>query len=166
MQYGTRWRDIRRTFWRFFTQAAVAQYHTIETREVRAFLKRAVNFTHGIDAESVRQYDNTRSDSATCTDVFHTRHHRTFAAIIFDIMYGVRIRHKDDKYATLAEEAVQGLSQSRIAGRFWVEYLPILKYIPPWIPGSSARKLGAKTKPLAQATRNEAYDDIMGAMVS
>ena len=165
MQYGTRWRETRRTFRRFFNQYAVSQYTDIQTREVHAFLKRAVGFTRGIDEVSVRQYANVH---ATPWDRLtrHDSYHRTFAAIIFAIMYGVRIQHKDDKYVKLAEDAVQGLSLSRIAGRFWVEYLPILKYIPPWVPGSSARKLGAKVKPLAQATRNDAYDDTMVAMVS
>ena len=53
MPYGTRWRETRRTFHRFFHRMAVQKYRHVEEREVRAFLRRAVSFTKGIDMLSV-----------------------------------------------------------------------------------------------------------------
>lgn len=54
LPYGARWRETRRTFRRFFTQVATKRYATIQTREVRALLKRAVRFTNGIDEASLQ----------------------------------------------------------------------------------------------------------------
>ena len=163
LPYGTRWRETRRTFRRFFNQFASKRYAATQTREVRALLKRAVTFTHGIDQASLQLYVDAHTMQFRSVD---SHNFRTFAAIIFDIMYGVRIQNKEDRYVKLGDNAVQGLSLTRIPGRFWIEYLPLLKYIPAWVPGSSARKHGARVRPLAQATRNEAFDEVLASMVS
>ena len=48
--YGDRWRALRKTFHRFFHVNAVQQYHGVETREVRAFLQRAMHLADDVDA--------------------------------------------------------------------------------------------------------------------
>ena len=53
MPYGLRWRETRRTFHQFFNQSAVQSYRRIEEREIRAFLKRAVDFTDSVDMLSL-----------------------------------------------------------------------------------------------------------------
>ncbi|THG96275.1 hypothetical protein EW026_g5532 [Hermanssonia centrifuga] len=42
-------------------------------------------------------------------------------------------------------------------GAFWVDYVPLLRHIPTWVPGATARRLGASVKPLVYAMRNEPY---------
>ena len=56
LRYGSRWRDRRRAFHQHFNQAAIKQYNPIQTRETRAFLKRALTFSDRIDIVSVSQY--------------------------------------------------------------------------------------------------------------
>lgn len=86
--------------------------------------------------------------------------YRTFAAIVVDITYGIRISDPDDPYITLSHTAVEALSHGRMLGRLWAEYLPWLKYIPPWVPGSSATKLGAYYRPFVEAMRDRPFDAV------
>ena len=81
-------------------------------------------------------------------------------------MYSTRITSKNDRYIQLAEKAIEGSVLARIPGAFWVEYLPFLRYIPAWVPGSSARKWGDLYKPIVTAARNEPYNAVEQAMVS
>ena len=46
------------------------------------------------------------------------------------ILYGISVQESDDPYISIAEEAVSGSAEAGIPGAFWVDFLPILKYIP------------------------------------
>ena len=81
-------------------------------------------------------------------------------------MYGIRLHEGDEKYAHTALTAMEGLSITRVTGRFWAEYFPILKYIPAWFPGGCAQKVAAFYKPYVQATRTEPFAEVANAMVS
>ena len=83
---------------------------------------------------------------------------RVFTAIILEVMYGIHVQDVHDRYVGLSQEAVEVISITRVPGRYWVEYFPFLRYIPAWVPGSSARKIGDRYKPLAAQARNELYD--------
>ncbi|KAJ7607921.1 cytochrome P450, partial [Roridomyces roridus] len=56
--------------------------------------------------------------------------------IIIGSAYGLDVLPEDDPYVKLAEQANAGLIQGFIPGRFLVDSLPILKYVPRWFPGS------------------------------
>ena len=66
----------------------------------------------------------------------------------------------------LSQKAAKGFGLGNLPGAFWVEYLPWLRYIPAWIPGSSARQYGEQIKPFATATRNEPFEYVAKSTVS
>ena len=71
-----------------------------------------------------------------------------FAATILNIGYGIIVQESDDPYISVAEEAVKGLATAGIPGAFWVDLVPILKYVPSWIPGAGFQKKAARWKEL------------------
>ncbi|KAF9458367.1 cytochrome P450 [Collybia nuda] len=125
--YGSWWRRHRRTFHQHFHSGAVHKYHPIQLAEGYAFLRRLL-----VTPENFRH---------------HIRH--LFAAIIMDITYGIKVSDSDDPYVTTAEEALHGLSQAGIPGRFLVDVLPILKYVPSWMPGAGFKREAARWKKLS-----------------
>ncbi|KAJ3546252.1 hypothetical protein NM688_g5535 [Phlebia brevispora] len=142
LPYGPRWRLARRLFHQHFNQHAVKRYNPIQIREVRALLKRTANNKANegrFDMISVRQ---------------------TLVAIILDITYGMRIENLDNEFVSLAQTAAEALSR-RFPGSFWAEFFPWLKYIPSWIPGSSARAWGDHYSPIAKAARSKPFDAVM-----
>ena len=59
------------------------------------------------------------------------------------IGYGITVQEFDDPYISIAEEALNGAAQAGTPGAFWVDFLPILKYVPNWFPGAGFQKKAA-----------------------
>ena len=59
------------------------------------------------------------------------------------ITYGIDVQESDDPYILLTEESLSGLEHAAIPGAFWVDFFPILKYVPSWIPGAGFQKKAA-----------------------
>jgi hypothetical protein len=81
----------------------------------------------------------------------------TFAATIMDIAYGITVQESDDPYISIAEEALMGLSEAAVPGAFWVDLVPILKYVPSWFPGAGFQKKAARWRELANAMAEKPF---------
>jgi hypothetical protein len=60
------------------------------------------------------------------------------------IGYGIAVQESDDPYISAAEEAFKGAAEAGIPGTFWVDFFPILKYVPSWFPGAGFQKKAAR----------------------
>ena len=60
------------------------------------------------------------------------------------IAYGIDVEASDDPYISLGDESMAGFSEAVIMGTFWVDYFPILKYVPSWFPGAGFQKKAAR----------------------
>lgn len=97
-------------------------------------------------------------------DLFHPR----FAGeIIMRVAYGLEIRPSNDPYVALAKQAAHGFSVAHIPGRFLVvsirrvqlsiisrrvkDSIPILKYVPSWLPGAEFKRKARRWRVLARA---------------
>ncbi|KAF9229392.1 cytochrome P450 [Gyrodon lividus] len=118
MPYGPHWRDHRSLFHRHFRRHLTSNYHPIVLKETHTTLRNLL--------DSPEQYGH------------HIR--RTAAAIVMKISYGHDISDKGDIYVTIADDALQGLGKAGIFGSFLVDYLPILKYIPEFMPGAGFKR--------------------------
>lgn len=87
-------------------------------------------------------------------------------AQIVRIVYGMKIKDLNDDYIRLAHKGVEGLVLAVVPGAYWVEYLPILKHIPSWVPGTSGRKLAEAYRPTVEDMRNQPFDNVKAALVS
>lgn len=57
-----------------------------------------------------------------------------------DISYGISVKDTDDPYIFRAQEAVKGFSEAAVAGRYLVDTIPAMKYIPSWFPGAGWKR--------------------------
>ncbi|KAF8884187.1 cytochrome P450 [Infundibulicybe gibba] len=118
MPYGSAWRARRRLFHAHFHMGVVGQYKPVQARGSRKFLQRLLdtpdNFMH------------------------HVRH--CFSAAIMDIAYGIKVEDTNDPYITIAEEAFEGMAATGVVGTFLVDWIPMLKYVPAWMPGAGFQK--------------------------
>jgi hypothetical protein len=65
---------------------------------------------------------------------------RSAAAIILNITYGYTVAERDDPYVALADAAMQTFSKAGVFGTYLVDYIPVLKYLPSWMPGASFKR--------------------------
>ncbi|KAI0798709.1 cytochrome P450 [Irpex lacteus] len=141
MPYGNHWRTIRRMFHQHFNQTVTPRYRDLQTREIHAFLRRCLEVPVGKPL-----------------DPLHIR--LTLAAVIMEIVYGVQVHSMDDDYLRLAIESMDAFASSRMAGKYWVDYIPFLKYVPSWVPGASAVKYGSRWRPVVEEMVDRPFEAI------
>ncbi|KAH6893745.1 cytochrome P450 [Coprinopsis sp. MPI-PUGE-AT-0042] len=121
MNYGQKWRDIRRIFHRFFNQTKVQQFRPVIGEEIPVLLKHLTD------------------------DPARFRHwvHMYFGTVIMRVAYGSEDPAYNEGLVEDANAAVQGMIESLQPGKMLVGLFHPLQYVPSWFPGASwKRKLG------------------------
>ncbi|KAF8516743.1 cytochrome P450 [Hysterangium stoloniferum] len=111
MRYGHWWRRHRQIIQQKFNASACLDYFPVQLKYSRKRL-----------CDSPELY------------VEHVRH--VTGAMILEITYGIQVRPKRDPYLTLVEEGIAATCEAAAPGAFLVNVLPILKYVPEWVPGA------------------------------
>ncbi|KAG6888611.1 hypothetical protein C0995_007040 [Termitomyces sp. Mi166 len=80
------------------------------------------------------------------------------AETIMSVAYGIEVNTKDDSYITTAEEGVRGLQIAAMPGAFLVDSIPILKYIPDWMPFAGFKRKAKYWRRFALEMLNKPYE--------
>ena len=56
------------------------------------------------------------------------------------VLYGITVQESNDPYVSNAEEALVGIAEAGLPGRFLVDMIPIMKHIPDWFPGAEFKR--------------------------
>ncbi|KAJ7607876.1 cytochrome P450 [Roridomyces roridus] len=128
MKYGDRWRTRRRLFHTVFHAEASKKFLPRQLSTTHQLLRRLLHEPAGIMA--------------------HLRH--MTGSIIMGAAYGIDVAAKDDPYVRLAEDGLASVTEALVPGKFLVDSLPLLKYIPYWFPGSGFQRLARESKILSQ----------------
>ncbi|KAJ7821598.1 cytochrome P450, partial [Mycena olivaceomarginata] len=122
------WRIHRRLFNQQFNMVASSSFSGAQRTAAHSLLRRLLNNPAG----------------------FRDHLKQMAGEVIISVTYGINVQPADDPYVVLAEEAIKSLSYARVPGRFIVDSIPILKYLPEWFPGGQFKQnvLFAETKRL------------------
>ena len=71
--------------------------------------------------------------------------------------YSIKVQPYNDPYIKIAEEANGSISELLIPGAFFVDIIPILKYIPKWFPGARFQRKAAVMRKHAEIMRNTPF---------
>jgi len=74
------------------------------------------------------------------------------------VAYGIQVKPINDPYITTVEKANEATRVAAVPGRFLVDTLPWLKYVPEWVPGAGFQKVGREGKELAVKMINMPYE--------
>ncbi|KAF8187616.1 cytochrome P450 [Mycena galopus ATCC 62051] len=129
MKYGDTWRTHRRLFNQGFTAQASLKYRPKQLRATRKLL----GYILSNPERFMDHFEQWASD------------------IIMSIAYGIDILPSDDPYVKLAHEAVRTLSNAGVPGKYLVDSLPILKYVPAWFPGAKFKRDAEEWRKLSGA---------------
>ncbi|KAF4580656.1 hypothetical protein EYR40_003054 [Pleurotus pulmonarius] len=125
MEYGKSWKQHRTLFQReFHPNVATPLFQPQVTKHTRGLLKRLLQ---------------------SPDDFMHHISHTT-VSIDLDVSYAIDVSEKDDPYVVIAEKALEGFNRASLHGAFLTEVMPILKYIPAWIPGAGFQKKAKEWK--------------------
>jgi hypothetical protein len=89
----------------------------------------------------------------------------TFAATIMKIGYGIAVQDSDDPYISIAEEVLNGIIEAGIPGTFWVDFFPILKYVPSWFPGAGFQKKAAHWRGFVNTMADKPFRHVQEQLV-
>ncbi|RDX45834.1 cytochrome P450 [Lentinus brumalis] len=132
MAYGDWWRRHRRAFWQYFRPQAVQNYRAVQKTMSVRFLGKLLR-------------DPSRFKS-------HIRY--TFSSTLMKLLYNIQVADEDDEYIVKVEHAVQGASEGTLPGKYLVEVLPFLRYVPDWVPGAGFQKRFASWRAAASDLKN------------
>ncbi|KAL4266770.1 cytochrome P450 family protein [Pleurotus pulmonarius] len=114
MPYGHAWRTRRRAIWQEFNPDRSVNHRPKQLRHARDLLRRLLKtpqaFLHHID--------------------------HTLAASMFAVAYGIDVKAEHDPHLARSEKAFRQLQKAAISGSYMVDFVPVLKYVPSWIPGA------------------------------
>ena len=88
-----------------------------------------------------------------------------FGAVFMKISYGIDVQENDDPYIQLTEESLDGVAAASIPGAFWVDFFPILKYIPSWFPGAGFQKKAAHWSQVNASMLQKPFDYVKDQLV-
>ncbi|KAK7685162.1 hypothetical protein QCA50_011525 [Cerrena zonata] len=142
MGYTPEWRYQRREFHQYFQQHEISKYQSVQRRQCLAFLKRTLD-----DPSQLAQ---------------HIRLVNT--ANILKIVYDMEINSLQDEYIQLASTIVQAIAVVSVPGKFLVEFFPLLRYIPSWLPGAYFQKYAESIREAASQMRNAPFDTVKKKM--
>ncbi|EAU83206.2 cytochrome P450 [Coprinopsis cinerea okayama7 len=92
----------------------------------------------------------------------HTK--QLFSAIIFEMTYGIVTESCDDPFIQDMTEVTVGFGTAAAPGRFLVDAIPILKYVPSWFPGAGFKRWAAFYKDMEIKARTQPWEHVMKAM--
>ncbi|EPQ51619.1 cytochrome P450 [Gloeophyllum trabeum ATCC 11539] len=140
MRYGETWRKHRRMFESQFKPSSTRAYWPIMATQTHMLLRRLLDSPDDLDE--------------------HLRHNA--ASTIMKLIYGIDIAPKNDRYVAIAEEALMALGQAAAPGAFLVDLLPILKYVPAWMPGAGFKRKAAQWKKTLYEMRDAPFEATRG----
>ncbi|KAF7374506.1 O-methylsterigmatocystin oxidoreductase [Mycena sanguinolenta] len=133
---GDKWRDHRKMFQQHFRQDMSRNYHPIQMKKVHLLLQELLS-----SPQKFREHLKT-----------------LVAAIIMAIVYGYEIQPTNDYFVGLSEEAVKRLSDSFFPGAVVVNTIPILRYLPSWMPGADFQRFAAECRQLIKEMREAPFN--------
>ncbi|CAE7100556.1 unnamed protein product [Rhizoctonia solani] len=117
MNNSDRWRRDRRMLHEALHKGVVPRYHPSQEKQIQALVGRLLNIPSTLEA--------------------FTRELRfAFGATLLHSTYGYLPTSTDDDWIVAASAATDNIAQAAQPTRFIVNFIPTLKYLPDWFPGT------------------------------
>ncbi|EIW56878.1 cytochrome P450 [Trametes versicolor FP-101664 SS1] len=143
--YGERFRKRRK--WMFDAagyKPTLRGYHDIQRREVRRLLLKF----------------------ARRPEDFKEHVHLYLAGVLLEITFGRSVETVDDELVYLAERAMSGANHAGRPGSVPVDFIPILKHIPSWLPGFSFKRNAAVVRRHVEEYLDAGYNAVTSAIAA
>ncbi|KAM5539390.1 hypothetical protein V8D89_006842 [Ganoderma adspersum] len=136
LPYGQTWRDHRRALWQHFHPEAIVKFRPAQQAVTPLFLKKLLDEPEGFN------------------------HHIKFlfSATLLKVVYGIDIDDGDHEIVRGIRAAVEAFSEAMAPGKFMVEFIPWLEYVPAWVPGAGFQKKFTEWRALTAAMKNAPFE--------
>ena len=162
MPYCDEFRRHRTIYHECFRKELLPVYHDIYTDKVYFMIDRLHSDPEGFRSHCkwhVLRYTLRLLDAYSIC--------RLGIAITMSMTFGydVAVGDMSDQYVALAEQVITDVTRTLQPGGTLIDVIPILRFIPPWIPGASTQKLAAKAKEAWITYKTEPFEDVKSNLV-
>ncbi|KAJ7109599.1 putative monooxygenase [Mycena crocata] len=133
--YGENWRQQRKIVSQEFSQVAITRHYPLQESEARKLTCGLVN-----DPSSLHRQLQLR-----------------LGTIIIQVTYGHYLSGDNDPFLTTPLTAMVNFTKCTIAGAWTVDFMPMLQYLPKWMPGAGFLTTAAKWGQIVWDTTYEPY---------
>lgn len=81
-------------------------------------------------------------------------------------MYGFEVKDTRDPHIELNEQSLESINETFVSGKYWVDFFPLLEYLPDWMPGMSFKRKCARWTEQVAAIKNMPYETARRSYVS
>ncbi|KAL7277161.1 hypothetical protein ACG7TL_009007 [Trametes sanguinea] len=141
-RYDDEWRRMRRLFWHHFQPSAVVQYRPVQQREARSLLQALLEDQRDL-----------------CGQI-----KLSFCRALLNATYGLPEKDVTHRYVELLEQSDANISEAFNPGAFFVEFMPWLRHIPSWFPGTGWQRKVKEWNAQATGVFEEPYRAGIDAM--
>ncbi|GJE91858.1 cytochrome P450 [Phanerochaete sordida] len=142
MPYDDTWKLARKLFTQHFRPGAAGRYRDEETRCARELLADLLK-------DDTHLFEVTRL---------------VFGKLIMSVTYGIDVKSAEDKYITNAQKALFALTATGNVGTYLVDSIPLLKYVPDWVPGAKFQRDAREWRAATEAMAQQPVADVKAAM--
>ncbi|KAK0223367.1 cytochrome P450 [Armillaria fumosa] len=135
MRYSNWWRKHRRMLHEYFHLRSVSAYYPVQMKTTSVLLQQLLKSPDGIFQ--------------------HVRHHA--GSIIMKTVYGYDVNPNGDQFVGLVDQAMESIRIAGNVGSFLVDYIPSLKYLPRWFPGTAFMSLADIWRKDVEAMQEEPF---------
>ncbi|KAH9948695.1 cytochrome P450 monooxygenase [Amylocystis lapponica] len=89
---------------------------------------------------------------------------KLLASVVAESVYGYTIASRDDPYTQLAEEATTAATDGAGPAAMLVDFFPLLKYIPTWMPGAGWKGKAADVRVLVRRLLDQPFEFVKAEM--
>jgi hypothetical protein len=86
--------------------------------------------------------------------------------IILAAAYGIDVQPSNDPFVEIAEKAIRAFSIGGRPGAYLVDSIPILKYVPSFLPGAGFKRLAMELRKDVDAMPKATMDHVKSTMVN
>ncbi|PIL29308.1 cytochrome P450 [Ganoderma sinense ZZ0214-1] len=126
----------------FFNQTAVLNYATDQRLEAHRLVMRLVD-----------------KPEAFLDHIGHM-----FGSSIMRVVYGLEVDEEPVDYLKMAEETMAIFSETLLPGKYIIEFLQFLRYLPSWVPGAAVKSKGPAWRQVVWRLVEEPWKFVMTSM--
>ncbi|KAI0674473.1 CyP450 monooxygenase [Trametes maxima] len=155
--YNDRWRTRRRAFHQLFYTNAIKGYRPTQLRHTQRFLQKL--------AEHPDDFTSHVRHVVSATHAVALRSY--FGSTIMNIVYGIQTADdENDKYLVMARKTMDVATEFLVPGRYMVEVIHSLRYLPSWFPGAGFKRWATSKRKVVLAMRDVPFDAVKEDMAN
>ncbi|KAG9095311.1 hypothetical protein FRC06_009940 [Ceratobasidium sp. 370] len=138
-QYNQRLRAYRKLLHQTFNPRATFDFQDLQKNEVHKLMKRLVD----------------------APGAFMQHIHLMAGSIATRIAYGHSAKDSNDEFIRSAEEFMTAIGEATVPGRWLVETIPLLRFVPSWMPGAGFKRQAEAWGRMTAKHRQRPFDAVV-----